>query len=337
MDLKLVKRGKGEFIKTYRPRRFCEMADTFRKDAFIKLISSEDRPHSYLFKGIRGTGKTTLGYIFAKWLNCDNKKDGEPCLECDHCLSIESGCPDVIDINVADKRTIENARELIEGISYNPAYLNNKVIILDEVQQMTGNAQESLLKAIDGAGGNVYFVLCTMEPRKVEKALRERCTGEFDFKGLSFNEKVDFMVAVLDGENIKYDYSDLEKIADEIPSSPRSVLKAIQMFSCGGLDAVIDKEETEALNLFAQKLIKGDDSFLTDIKKSKMFSGNSEIETTRIKLAGYFRSCVINARTVQERKKFTVALGALTEPYYGGDALNRLTYNLIKAFVMMRS
>lgn len=334
-EIKLVKRGKGAYTKTYMPKKFEELTDTFNRKSFLNLINSEDRPNAYIFKGLRGTGKSTLAYIFSKWLNCENIKDGEPCLECDYCKSIEAGCPDVIDLNMADKRKLENARELIEGLNYSPIYLKYKVIIMDEVQQMTPDAQESLLKAMDKASDKVIFVLCTMAPRKVEEALVDRCTGEFDFKGLGFDEKVALMVAVMEKEKIDFDYDDLEKIAYEISSSPRAVLKAIQLFKSGGLDAIINKEEEEALNKFAQKLIKGDPSFLKDMSKSKMFTSNSDAEGTRIKLAGYFRKCLLNSTAPADVKKFLKVLGILIDPCYSSDGMNKLVYMATKVFATL--
>jgi len=328
----IKRRGKKEFIKSYQPKLFSEMVDTFRKDSFLKAISQPDHPRAWLFKGQRGCGKTTLAKIFAKWLNCTDRKGDEPCLLCDNCKSIELGTPDVTLMNMANKKTLDDARSLIASFLYSGAMLKKKVYILDEVHQMTKDAQESLLSALDEASNDLYVILCSMTPEKIAKALRERCRGNFSFSVMTHDQSVNLITEVYKSEGKECDYDTINKIIDASNGSPRDITGNCQAEMYGGVTEDADDESEKDVRDIAQKMISGKLSFLKDLKDVKQIKGK-DIEGFRIAIASYFRACLINSSgNKTEALKFAKALDALTTPYYGGDIFNRLTLNLYKAY-----
>jgi DNA polymerase III gamma/tau subunit len=323
----LKRRGDKEFIKSFQPKLFSEMYDTFNISAFKELISKEDRPRGWLLIGNRGCGKTTLAKIFSKWLNCSNLKDGEPCLVCDSCKQIELGCTDVSLINMADKRTLEDARDIIGGLSYSPMTLKNKVVILDEVHRMRDEAQEVLLAEMDRMGKNVYLILCTMTPRELVQALVDRCGGKFIFSSLPFDQGINFIKEVFEIEGKKFDYEIAEKVLEASNGSPRDIVSKIQAYFSGCNIVDIADEEDVNIKDIAQKIINGKDIFkdlpkLTYIKDKKF-------EEFRIGLASYFRACLINA-SYSEKDKFADILSYLLEPLYTSDSYNKLSLQLYK-------
>jgi DNA polymerase III subunit gamma/tau len=324
------KRGNQEFTKSYQPKLFSEMTDTFNKDSFIRMFEKENRPRAWLFKGSRGCGKTTLAKIFSKWLNCSNRKGTEPCLECESCQSIESGTPDVMLLNMADKGTLEDARRLIEGLSYNPAFLKNKVVILDEAHQMTKQAQESLLAELDKGNEKLYLILCTMTPQKIEQALVDRCTGKLNFDSLTRAQGVKLILEIYKEEGLESDADIIENILKVSNLSPRDVTSKTQ----AAINGLILKEEEEfspEIGEIAQKIMNGNFRFLEDLKNNPQIKAK-DIEGFRIAIAGYFRACLNNSSNdYQKAFKFAKALDYITETYYANDAINKLTVNLFKA------
>jgi DNA polymerase-3 subunit gamma/tau len=141
--------------------------------------------HAYLFCGPRGTGKTSTGRILAKAVNCLNVADGEPCNRCEICASITEGrCLDVIEIDAASNRGIDEIRSLREKVGYSPSLARYKVYITDEVHMLTEAASNALLKTLEEPPGHVIFILATTEPHKVLPTIMSRCQ-RFNFSRLS--------------------------------------------------------------------------------------------------------------------------------------------------------
>jgi len=161
----------------FRPQSWDEIVGQDHVISILKSSVLNGTVHNaYLFHGIRGTGKTTTARILAKALNCSNREDENPCLQCNSCIAIASGSSlDVKEIDMASNRGIDNVREIQEVIKYAPLGGKKKVLILDEAHQMTGPAASALLKSLEEPPEGVIWVLCTTEPDKIIATIRSRC------------------------------------------------------------------------------------------------------------------------------------------------------------------
>ncbi|GBD34004.1 DNA polymerase III subunit tau [bacterium HR34] len=198
----------------YRPQKFSDLigqeivANTLRNTVKMGLVS-----HAYLFAGPRGSGKTSTARILAKAVNCENPKDGEPCNKCKFCEEIKSGkAIDIIEIDAASNRGIEEIRELKENARYAPSFLKYKVFIIDESHQLTKEAVNALLKIVEEPPSHVIFIFATTDPQKMIETIISRCQ-RFDFKKLSISDIVKKLEYILKNENIPYEKDALEYIA----------------------------------------------------------------------------------------------------------------------------
>src|SRR3954447_7355421 len=138
--------------------------------------------HAYLFTGVRGVGKTTAARILGKALNCEKGPTPAPCNECAQCREITAGnCLDVLEIDGASNRGIDEIRQIIENVRYQPAKCRFKIYIIDEVHQVTKDAFNALLKTLEEPPPSVKFILATTEPHRLPETILSRCQ-RFDFR-----------------------------------------------------------------------------------------------------------------------------------------------------------
>lgn len=203
------------FYTKYRPQKFSDVCrPNDAADALSRQIMSGKTSHAYLFVGSRGTGKTTLARILAKALNCTNiKENGDPCCKCPSCESIKDGAfTDMIEIDAASNRGIDDIRELKDKIKLAPSMGRNKVYIIDEVHMLTNEAFNALLKTLEEPPKKTTFVLCTTELHKVPDTIKSRCQV-YRFKRATLPQLVQKLKQISKSEKIKIDEDDLEKIA----------------------------------------------------------------------------------------------------------------------------
>ncbi len=169
--------------RKYRPQKFSEVIGQEVITETLKNAVKEGRlSHAYIFAGPRGVGKTTTARIVAKAVNCEALKEGEPCNECSQCLEISKGShPDVIEIDAASNRGIDQIRELREAVHYLPAKGKKKVYIIDEFHMLTKEAFNALLKTLEEPPEHVLFILATTEIDKIPPTILSRCQ-KFVFK-----------------------------------------------------------------------------------------------------------------------------------------------------------
>ncbi|MGV8907313.1 MAG: DNA polymerase III subunit gamma/tau [Acetobacterium sp.] len=163
--------------RKYRPRTFDEVIG---QDSITRILKNQIQynrvGHAYLFSGIRGTGKTSLAKIFAKAVNCPNGIDGNPCNTCEICINIDrSGVMDIIEIDAASNRGVDEIREIREKVKYPPTIGKYKVYIIDEVHMLTKEAFNALLKTLEEPPEHVVFILATTEPNKCPATILSRC------------------------------------------------------------------------------------------------------------------------------------------------------------------
>ncbi|MBU4350993.1 DNA polymerase III subunit gamma/tau [Candidatus Parcubacteria bacterium] len=204
------------FYRKYRPKFFQEIiAQEHIVKTLTNALASDILSQGYLFSGPRGSGKTTIARLFAKSLNCTDRAKGkfEPCDKCSSCLEInDSRSIDLIEIDAASHRGIDEIRELKEGIKFAPAKSKYKVFIIDESHQLTKEASNALLKTLEEPPSHAVFILATTEIHKMIPTIISRCQ-RFDFKRLKMAEVIKRLEIIAKKEKLQIEKPALELIA----------------------------------------------------------------------------------------------------------------------------
>lgn len=200
--------------RAFRPQKFSDVVGQHHVTKTLQnAIMRNKESHAYLFSGPRGTGKTSIAKIFAKALNCQFETDGEPCNECELCVSITDGSAnDVIEIDAASNNGVDEIRNIRDKVKYAPAEAEFKVYIIDEVHMLTTGAFNALLKTLEEPPAHAIFILATTEPHKIPATIISR-TQRFDFKSLDIEEITERLEFVAQQENTAHDKEALSYIA----------------------------------------------------------------------------------------------------------------------------
>lgn len=277
--------------RKYRPKTFAEViGQEHIVQTLTNAISSGLISHGYLFSGPRGSGKTTIARLLAKALNCQNRKEKEfePCNKCSSCLEINEGrAIDLIEIDAASNRGIDEIRELREGIRFVPTKSKYKVFIIDEAHQLTKEAANALLKTLEEPPPHAIFILATTEIHKMIPTIVSRCQ-RFDFHKLTLPEIIKRLEIISKKEKVKIEKPALELIALNAQGSLRDAESLLNQALTFGktlgeqgtitsqnlkellgivdsnlisqfVDFLIEKKVTEAINFLNQTLEKGKD------------------------------------------------------------------------------
>jgi DNA polymerase-3 subunit gamma/tau len=191
------------FYRKWRPQTLSEVVGQEHVTQTLRHAVVNGRvAHAYLFCGPRGTGKTSTGRILAKAINCLNPEQGEPCNSCTLCKSINEGsAPDIIEIDAASNRGIDEIRDLREKVNYAPNLAHYKVYIIDEVHMITKEASNAFLKTLEEPPPHAIFILATTEPHKVISTILSRCQ-RFDFHRLSQSSVISKLNRVCEKEGV---------------------------------------------------------------------------------------------------------------------------------------
>ena len=200
--------------RKYRPKTFSEViGQEHIVRTITNAIENDLLAHCYLFSGPKGSGKTTIARLLAKRINCENPKNGEPCNKCPACLSVSHGrAIDLVEIDAASNRGIDDVRALREGIRFTPTHLKYKVFIIDESHQLSRDASNALLKMLEEPPSYALFILATTEAHKMIPTIISRCQ-RFDFRKLTVPEIIKKLKWIAKQEKIKVEESALELIA----------------------------------------------------------------------------------------------------------------------------
>lgn len=242
--------------RRYRPEVFEEVMGQRTITQTIQNAISQNRiAHAFLFTGARGVGKTSTARILAKALNCESGPNINPCNQCSTCQEIKKGISiDVIEIDGASNRGIEEVRELRENVRYTPAKSRYKIYIIDEVHMLTREAFNALLKTLEEPPPHIIFIFATTEPHKIPATILSRCQ-RYDFKRIPLREILTSLKRIVEEEGIKISQRGLLFIAQASEGSLRDAQSLLdQVISYGGKE-VKDEDVSEILGLIDQRMI----------------------------------------------------------------------------------
>ncbi|APM41117.1 DNA polymerase III subunit gamma/tau [Clostridium kluyveri] len=221
--------------REWRPKNFTDVVGQNHITVTLKNQILNNRvAHAYLFSGTRGTGKTSMAKILAKAVNCLNVQQGEPCNECEMCKKISQGISmDVIEMDTASKRRLEDIKDVIENVKYPPQEGKYKVYIMDEVHMLTQEAVNAFLKTLEEPPLNVIFILATTDPQKLPVTILSRCQ-KFDFRRIKSSEIFNRLRVIVNEEGIFADDRSLNLISRICDGAMRDALSVLdQAISMG--------------------------------------------------------------------------------------------------------
>ena len=287
--------------RKYRPQTFAELiGQEHVRTTLENAIAQKRIAHGYIFSGQRGTGKTTVARILARCLNCIQGPTATPDGVCASCQEISAGnAIDVIEIDAASNRGINEMRELRENIRYRPARDRYKVFIIDEAHQITNEAFNALLKTLEEPPEWVVFILCTTEAHKIPTTIASRCQL-FSFRSVDFEEVLKRMEEICAKEGIQADHEVLSVLAQAGEGSVRDSLSALdQAIACCGskLDAaevrsMLGMFSLESLDQVTQALAAEDSRRMLDLVMELERNGRNLQHFCR-ELARYFRNLLV--------------------------------------------
>ena len=242
--------------RKYRPSNFDELIGQETIAQTLSLALDSNRlSHAYLFSGLRGSGKTSTARIFAKALICEEGMSHQPCDKCSNCvMAKENRHMDIIEMDGASSRKIDDIRDLIEQTKYKPAVARYKIFIIDEVHMLTKEAFNALLKTLEEPPEYVKFILATTDPLKLPATILSR-TQHFRFKSIATNKIVDHIAHILQLEGISYENAALEILARSGNGSLRDTLTLLDQAIIYSKNHVDVQTVTDMLGLVDPKFI----------------------------------------------------------------------------------
>jgi len=260
------------YARKYRPKTFDEMIGQKTVVQTLKNAIKNDRvAQAYIFSGMRGVGKTTAARIFAKALNCQQGPTPTPCNKCEFCKAVdEDRSVDVLEIDGASNRGIEEVRTLREGVKYKPIHSRNKVIIIDEVHMLTREAFNALLKTLEEPPPHNVFIFATTEFHKVPATIISRCQ-HFEFKKISQRDIVNHLLDITQKEKIKISSSGLNLIAEAADGSLRDAQSLLDQAVAFSGDVINDEDLKEILGTISREILFGFSSMIMEERSDAVF------------------------------------------------------------------
>ncbi|WP_331775613.1 DNA polymerase III subunit gamma/tau [Sulfurospirillum sp. 1612] len=318
----------------YRPKSFDQLIGQRSVTQTLSLALNQDRlSHAYLFSGLRGSGKTSTARIFAKALICDQGPNATPCETCENCkMANENRHIDIVEMDAASSRKIDDIRELIEHTKYKPSIARYKIFIIDEVHMLTKEAFNALLKTLEEPPPYIKFILATTDPMKLPPTILSR-TQHFRFKQISEQDVVNHLAHILNLENVTYEIEALHMLSRAGNGSLRDTLTLLDqaiIFSQSNITAqnlasmlgLLDPKQLESI--FAAILSKDKEKILVILKELETY----ECEVVLDELIAYLKRAFF-----EQDSRFTLLLN---ERFFRilSEAKNLLYLNADNTFVL---
>jgi DNA polymerase-3 subunit gamma/tau len=294
----------------YRPKKIEELDIKEVRQSLEKILTTkEEIPRAFLFAGPKGSGKTSAARIVAKAINCKNPQKGSPCGECEFCLEVEKGSVDIIEIDAASNRGIDDVRLLRERAYLLPSRLKQKVFIVDEVHMLTKEAFNALLKLIEEPPAHTLFILCTTDTDKIPETVMSRLV-RINFRRGTMTELKGSLAKIIEGEKLKVEDGVLEMVIEKCEGSFRNASRMLMEVSLElGQDLSVERVkgyfnqrggEYSPADLEKDLLAKEIEKVLASLEK--MAGAGVEFGEYRERLLRYFQEKLINLFGVGEKK-----------------------------------
>ena len=295
----------GNYIPLYRKYRPQTLETLVGQEHIKKTLTSAIElgkiSHAYLFTGPRGTGKTSTARILAKSLNCVNGPTIKPCGECPSCKDITNSVPiDVIEIDAASNRKVEDTQNILEKVQYVPVNGKFKIYIIDEVHMLTNHAFNALLKTLEEPPENVVFILATTEVHKVLDTIKSRCQ-RFDFRRITTDDIVKHLRYIADEEKINITDDALFAIAKNSAGGMRDSISLLDQLSILGIskevtvddvNAILGRISFDVLYKLSNTIINSSSAEAIEILNQIYNSGNEPLQILT-NLSEYFKNLLI--------------------------------------------
>ncbi len=321
------------FYRTYRPQIIDEIDNISVRESLLALLSKpkKELPHAYLFSGSRGAGKTTAARVVAKLFNCEKPTKSGPCGLCEQCVTIAEGRNlDVLELDAASNRGIDEIRTLREGIGLSPVAGDFKIYIIDEVHMLTTEAFNALLKTLEEPPSHAVFVLATTDPQKVPVTIASRCVG-FIFSKATSEELTHALNRIVKKEKIPIDDDALLLLSQSVDGSFRDGVKLLEQASFH--KGKITKEILESL--LSLSTTSSVAQFLTALQQKDATAALGFI-ASMVSKGTDVKAFIIQCLQVLEQTLILMATKKTEQGAWNEQDLGLLIRKLSQAFVEMR-
>lgn len=310
--------------RKYRPDTFDKVyGQKHITDILKNQIETKNISHAYIFSGSRGTGKTSCAKIFARAINCLNLQDGNPCNKCENCMSsLKESTLDIVEMDAASNRRIDDIRELRDKVIYPPTKLKYKVYIIDEAHMITNEGFNALLKIMEEPPKHLVFILATTEIDKIPQTILSRCQ-RYEFKMINAKDISDNIKYILNDLNRKMDYDAIELIANKADGAMRDALSILDQVLSIEKENITKQDINDILGIvdntgifkLVNSIIKKDATEVLD--NLYTISHNKPVENVMDELLNHFRNLLLSKNGLdnirQNNTQYNVEYNAQSE------------------------
>lgn len=319
----------------YRPSKFSDLIGQDSISQTLSLALDLNKvSHAYLFSGLRGSGKTSSARIFARALQCEKFPTSVPCGECDSCKSsLNNTHMDIIEMDAASSRSIDDIKDLIEQIQYKPAYSRFKIFIIDEVHMLTKEAFNALLKTLEEPPEYVKFILATTDPLKLPPTILSR-TQHFRFKKIPQNSIATHLKRILGLEGVKFEDDAIDLLSRNCGGSLRDALTLLEQ-------SIIFSKENITLESVSNMLGALNPSMIDDFFNAILSKNDSKIESILKEFESYEVENIVDEMIIFLKSRMLIKDSRynliIIDRFFRilGDAKNMLSQNAESSFVLL--